>query len=78
MSPENCIIVRDIVAVVGDEIKEHLLPTTDHVQRNSYAHIWHAIKEQFGCSYKDCDDEQLEDVLICIKRVREEALRDSQ
>lgn len=74
MSPENCLIVRELVASVGDELKDTLLPLPEHAQRNSYAHIWHAIKDQLGRSYKECDDDQMTDVLMCIKRVREEAL----
>lgn len=38
--------------------------------RNSYAHLWERIKHHMGKSYKECDDEQLDEVLAIIAHYR--------
>ena len=62
MSPENAKRVREAAAIAGDELKGRLPPLHDHPVRNSYAHVWREIKE--------CDDDQVEEMLVLIAEVR--------
>ena len=70
MSPENAKRVREAAAIAGDELKGRLPPLHDHPVRNSYAHVWREIKEHFGKTYKECDDDQVEEMLVLIAEVR--------
>jgi hypothetical protein len=71
MSPENRRRVQDAVAAAGDELKDKLPESPDHPNgRNSYAHVWRAIKDHFEKSYKDCDDSQVDAILELIERVK--------
>jgi hypothetical protein len=69
MSPENCKLIYSLGVKVGDSLKGKLTATTDHPERNSYAHVWRSVKDKFGKSYKDCEDSQLNDVVALIKQL---------
>jgi len=71
MSPDNRKRVQDAVATAGDELKGKLPPLPDHPDRNSYAHVWREIKQKFNvASYKECDDSQVEDILVLVEELR--------
>jgi len=71
MSPENRKRIQEAVALVGDELKTYLPPHVNHPGgRNSYAHVWHTIKEHFGRSYKELDDSQVEEIMAIVQRVK--------
>ncbi len=71
MSPENRKRITEAVGKAGDELKGKLPELATHPDgRNSYAHIWHAIKEKYGHSYKECTDEQVDEILSLVEQVR--------
>lgn len=74
MSPENRRTIQEAVAKAGDLLKGKLQPSEEHPERNSYAHVWRAIKDRMGKSYKDCDDGQLDEILSVIEEVELNAM----
>jgi hypothetical protein len=70
MNQENRKIVLEAARLAGDFLKGKLAPIDGHPVRNSYAHVYHAIKEKFGKSYKDCDDDQVQSMLTFIDDVK--------
>lgn len=67
MTSENCKLIYTIGTSVGDSLRGKLKPTADHLERNSYAHVWRTVKDKFGKSYKDCDDSQFDEIILLIK-----------
>lgn len=63
MNIESKKLIREVVYEVGEYLKDKLPSTPEKPARNSYAHVWHAIKEKFGVSYKDLNDAQVQDVI---------------
>lgn len=63
MSPENMQKIREAVALGGKALDGNLPPHPEHSSRNPYAHIWHSVKEKMGQSYKECGDDQVEEIL---------------
>ena len=76
MSPENKKRVQEVVACAGDELKGKLPPVDGLAVRNPYAHVWKAIKEHFGVSYKELDDSKIDEVLALIEACRNDAIED--
>lgn len=72
MTPENKKRVQDAVASAGDFLKDKLPPHAGEgaPARNSYAHLWHAIKERYGKSYKECNDEDVDGILQLVEHCR--------
>lgn len=71
MNNENRKIVQAAVSEAGDYLKGKLPDHPDHDRRNSYAHVWRAIKEEMGRTYSDCADEDLPRILEIVKREKE-------
>tara|TARA_B100001029_G_scaffold87716_1_gene71892 strand:+ start:527 stop:751 length:225 start_codon:yes stop_codon:yes gene_type:complete len=72
MSPENSKFLWKEILEVGDFLKNKLPPHPSHPKgRNSYAHVALEIKNHFGVSYKDVDDEKFEDVMKFIQYIRD-------
>lgn len=71
MNSNNINLIRATVKEAGNYLQEKLPPHPGHVKRNAYAHIWLAIKEQMGQSYKDCDDSDLEKILNIIQNLKD-------
>ena len=69
-------MVRDIVGRAAEELKVKLLPTPEHPDRNPYAHVWRAIKEAMGKSYRECDDADLDRIIEVVDEVVLAARRD--
>ena len=68
MSPELQKVILEAARLAGDELKGKLPPHACHPKgRNSYAHIFERIKAKMGKSYKECDDEEAEDILNIIE-----------
>lgn len=63
LSNHNKMIIIDMVSSLGKKIEGKLQPTKEIPNRNPYAHIWKEIKNHFGKSYKDCEDEDMK--IIC-------------
>ena len=70
MSPENCKRVQEAVKEAGTFLIGKLPEHLDLRQRNSYAHLWERIKSHMGKSYKECNDEQINDILAVIEHYR--------
>lgn len=67
LSKESQLLVRTAAKDAGDHLKGKLPPCKFLKQRNSYAHVWERLKSHLGKSYKDCDDEQLPEILRMIE-----------
>ena len=74
MNSESKKLVRETVNEAGEYLKDKLPALPEKPERNSYAHVWHAIKEKFGSSYKDLDDSLVPEILEFVKSVRNEVV----
>jgi hypothetical protein len=70
MSPENCKIIQDAVKEAGLALEGKLPPCKFLKKRNPYAHLWERIKHHMGKSYKECDDEQLKNIIELVEYYR--------
>lgn len=70
MNESNRRIVLDAARDVGDFLKDKLPPVPGLEKRNSYAHVYHSIKEKFGKSYKDCDDSDVQNILDFLSQLK--------
>lgn len=71
MNVDNQKLIRSIVNLAGDYLKDKLPPHPNHPERNAYAHIWRSIKEKFGKTYKDLDDSQVLDIVCLVTSIKE-------
>ena len=71
MSPENCKRVQEAVKEAGAHLEGKLPPHPGLAKRNSYAHLWERIKSKMGVSYKECSDDQVDEVLTIVRYYRE-------
>lgn len=63
MNDENRKLIWKFIQETGDKLQPHLKPSPFHPKgRNAYAHIAQSVKEQFGYSYKDIEDNEFEAV----------------
>jgi hypothetical protein len=74
LSKENITLIRETVNAAGDLLKGKLRPLPDIPNRNSYAHVWKAIKEKLGMSYKDASDADVPQMLEIINEAVADAL----
>lgn len=70
MSPDNRKRVQEAVKEAGAHLDGKLPAHVGLRNRNSYAHLWERIRYHMGKSYKDCDDEQVAEVLQLIQHYR--------
>ena len=64
-------IVRTAASEAGDYLKDVLEPCEGHPVRNAYAHVWERLKHHLGgCSYKDCDNDDVPLLLELIEEIR--------
>ncbi len=53
-------VIWALIQKRGDDLKLKLKPHPNHPKgRNPYAHICSIINKNFGCSYKDIPDDQI-------------------
>lgn len=71
MNEQNKKVIQDAVKEAGVHLEGKLPELASLKTRNSYAHLWHAIKDRMGKSYKDCDDSQVQEILGIIAYYRE-------
>lgn len=76
MNDVNMKLVRTEVNMIGDELKATLQPHPDHPVRNPYAHIWRTVKEKYGASYRELDDDQVEEIIALIRTLRNQNPQD--
>ena len=68
MNKENAGKLWKIIQEAGLYLQNRLPEHPNHPKgRNSYAHIAICIKNKFNASYKDIDDEKLDEVLSYIE-----------
>ena len=64
MNEINAKYLWNCIQKAGDYLSDQLPSHPNHPKgRNSYAHVTICIKNKFNNSYKDIDDNQLNDVL---------------
>ena len=67
MSPDYRKLVQEAVAMAGADLEGKLPPHPVHpAGRNPYAHLYMAIRNRMGCSYKDCEDSDVARILDII------------
>ena len=75
MKKENASKLWKIIQEAGDYLAGQLPDHPNHPNhpkgRNPYAHIALCVKEKFNASYKDIEDEKLEDVVKYISFLKE-------
>ncbi len=71
MTKENSKLVQEAVKEAGLHLEGKLPEIASLEKRNSYAHLWHAIKVRMGQSYKLCSDEDVPKILGIIAHHRE-------
>lgn len=71
MNAENRKIVIAAVKEAGQHLEGKLPPHPGLQKRNPWAHIYERIMNQYGCSYKELDDDELPGLLEVIKYYRD-------
>ena len=68
MNKENASKLWKIIQEAGDYLQEKLPEHPSHPKgRNSYAHVAISIRSKFKKSYKDIEDERLQEVIEYIE-----------
>ena len=70
MNAKNCKRIQAAVTKMGDELKGKLPASAKHPERNSYAHVWRTIKEKYGCTYSECEDSDVDEMLALVKSLK--------
>ena len=61
-----------VIVEAGDYLKDQLPDHPNHPKgRNPYAHVALCVKEKFKVSYKDIEDEKLDEVIKYISFLKE-------
>ena len=72
MSPENAKSIWKKILEAGDFLKDKHPSHPSHPKgRNPYAHVALEIKNHFGVSYKDVEDERIEEVVNYIQYIKD-------
>ena len=72
MNDENRKIAWSYITKIGDEMKGKLPESPNHPKgRNPYAHVALMVKNHFGMSYKDIEDEKMKEVIEYLNFLRE-------
>ncbi|MDC0142784.1 hypothetical protein OAI70_01575 [Candidatus Pelagibacter sp.] len=71
MNDENARQLWKIIQEAGDYLQGQLPDHPNHPKgRNPYAHVALSVREKFNASYKDIDDEKLDEVLQFIEFIK--------
>ena len=70
MKAENKKAIQEAVSEAGAFLQPRIKPTPEIPNRNAYAHIWKAIKKEFGHSYRECSDDDVPRILEIVAEVR--------
>jgi len=70
VSPDNRKRVQEAVKEAGAHLDGKLPLHPGLSKRNPYAHLWERIQHHMGKSYKDCDDLQVDEVLMLVQHYR--------
>jgi hypothetical protein len=72
MNDENARQLWKLIQEAGDYLKDQLPDHPNHPKgRNPYAHVALCVKEKFNASYKDIEDEKLDEVIKYISFLKE-------
>lgn len=71
MNEQNKKTIQDAVKEAGLHLEGKLPELPSLEKRNPYAHLWHAVKDRMGQSYKLCSDEDVPKILEIITHYRE-------
>ena len=72
MKPENAKKIWQMILDAGDYLKDKLPSHPSHPKgRNSYGHVALEIKSHFGVSYKDVEDEKIDEVISYIQYIKD-------
>ena len=72
MNEEKARQLWKVIQEAGDYLKDQLPEHPNHSKgRNPYAHVALCVKEKFNASYKDIDDEKLDEVVKYISFLKE-------
>ena len=68
---ENSSKLWKIIVAAGDYLKDKLRDHPNHPRgRNPYAHVASCIKSKFNKSYKDIEDEKIDEVIEYIEYLK--------
>ena len=68
---ENSTKIWKIIVAAGDYLKDKLPDHPNHPKgRNPYAHVASCIKSKFNKSYKDIEDEKMDEVIEYIEYLK--------
>jgi len=70
LSEENRHFIIQTIKEAGDHLQGKLPPCKFLKKRNPYAHLYERLKARLGKSYKDCDDNQVPEILRLIEWYR--------
>jgi len=71
MNEDNRRQLWKVIQVAGDYLEGQLPDHPNHPKgRNPYAHVALCVREKFNASYKDIDDEKLDEVLQFIEFIK--------
>jgi hypothetical protein len=70
LSAVNSEMVREKAREAGDHLKDKLPPCNFLKARNPYAHVFERLKFHLGRSYRDCEDDQVPQILEIIEWYR--------
>ena len=72
MNEEKARQLWKVIQEAGDYLKDQLPDHPNHPKgRNPYAHVALCVKEKFSNSYKDIEDEKLDEVIKYISFLKE-------
>ena len=72
MNDENARQLWKLIQEAGDYLKNQLPDHPNHPKgRNPYAHVALCVKDKFNASYKDIEDEKIEEVVRYISFLKE-------
>ena len=71
LSEARAKIIRENIATAGAELEGKLPPSPHHARRNPYAHLYKCIKNKMGKSYKECNDDDFEQIIELIDYCRQ-------
>lgn len=67
LSNKQAKLIQEAVGLAGKELEIKLRPLPGRSKRNPYAHLYKAIKDTMGRSYKDCEDFEVQQIMDIIE-----------
>jgi len=71
LNKENATKLWKLIQATGDELVGKLLDHPNHPKgRNPYAHVALEVKNNFGMTYKDIQDEKYNEVIVFLEKLK--------